>query len=263
MLRTTWVFALLFVIAAPHAAGAWGAAGHSVVAEIAQRRLEPAVLEKVNALLGHEHSLASISNWADTIALTRPQTRAWHFVNIPLGASGYDPARDCRDTPSGDCIVAAIARMRATLADATAPAPQRAEALKFLVHLVADIHQPLHCADRNQDAGGSTMVVTFFGTPMSLHLVWDVGLIEKRTYDWGELVKRIEANLAGEDSAALAQGEPADWAWQTHQLAANAYALPEEPHLGQAYFEQNIPIVERQLGIAAIRLVRILNEALR
>lgn len=265
MAKREWLFALLLAVAQPQQAGAWGASGHAIVAEIAQRRLEPAVLRKIKVLLGGEHSLASIANWADTVALTRPETRNWHFVNIPVGATGYDPARDCRETPNGDCIVEAIARSRATLADVRAPKRARAEALKFLVHLVADIHQPLHCAERDHDAGASTLIVTFFGNRTSLHLLWDVGLIEKRTYDWGELTDRIEQNwIATRNVVELARGGPADWAWQAHQEAVNvAYVLPEDLQLAQPYYERSFLTVERQLALAGIRLARLLNETLR
>jgi S1/P1 Nuclease len=265
MVKRAWLFALLLAVAQPQQAGAWGASGHAIVAEIAQRRLEPAVLKKIRVLLGGGRSLASIANWADTIALTRPETRNWHFVNIPVGATGYDPARDCGDTPSGDCIVNAIARSRATLANVRAPRLKRAEALKFLVHLVGDIHQPLHCAERDHDAGANTLIVTFLGNRTSLHLLWDVGLIEKRTYDWGELADRIEQDwIATRKVVELARGGPADWAWQTHRAAVEvAYALPEDLQLAQPYFDRSFPTVERQLALAGVRLARLLNEALR
>jgi nuclease S1 len=257
------VFALTLV--PMREAMAWGAAGHAIIAEIAQRRLDPVALRKVKDLLGGEVSLAAIANLADTIAATRPETRNWHFVNIPVGATGYDPDRDCAATPHGDCIVKAIARFRAVLADAGKPKAERAEALVFLVHLVGDIHQPLHCAERNHDADASTLKVTFFGAPMSLHLVWDVGLIEKHTYDWGDYADHLQRDwLAGRDVAQLARGEPTDWAWEAHQAAIDvAYALPEDLNLGDSYFQHSSITVDRQLALAGVRLARLLNEALK
>lgn len=243
---------------------AWGTAGHAIVAELAQRHLDPAVREKIRALLGGDASLASIAAWADTVALARPETRNWHFVNIPLDAGGYEAARDCLPAPGGDCIVAALARLRATLADPAAALAARAEALKFVVHLVADIHQPLHCAQRAGDAGGTTLMVSFFGARMSLHAVWDVGLIERRSYDWGEIVRLLErTRLAAGDLAERSGGEPAAWAEECHQRAAAAYAVPESLELGQDYFDRAMPVVEEQLALAGMRLARLLNEALR
>jgi len=259
------VLSLVLTLIPVREAVAWGAAGHSIIAEIAQRRLDPVALQRIKDLLGGEVSLASVANLADTIAVARPETRNWHFVNIPVGATSYDPDRDCAASPHGDCIVKAIARFRAVLADASKPKAERAAALVFLVHLVGDIHQPLHCAERNHDAGASTLKVTFFGSAMSLHLVWDVGLIEKRTYDWGDYANHLERDwLAGQDVAQLARGEPADWAWQSHQAAVDvAYALPEDLNLGDGYVERSRATVDRQLALAGIRLARLLNEVLK
>jgi hypothetical protein len=244
-------------------ARAWGAAGHAIVAEIAQRRLQPATKARIRDLLGGDVSLASISNWADTLALTGAHTRRWHFVNIPVGAGGYDPARDCRATAQGDCIVAAIGRAVETLSNAAAGRPRRAEALKLLVHLVADLHQPLHCTERDGDAGGATLAVTFFGTPSTLHQAWDVGLIERASYDWGDHVRQITAWLVKQDAAALVQGEPAQWAWETHRVAVEAaYGGLTDTDLGEAYQARNLPVVHRQLGLAGLRLARLLDEAL-
>jgi hypothetical protein len=241
---------------------AWGASGHSVVAEIAQRRLERRALHQIKYLLGGEVSLASIASWADDIEAQRSGTVNWHFVNIPYDATSYIPERDCRETPKGDCVINAIERSRATLADRSAPKRQRAEALMFLVHLVGDIHQPLHVADRN-DAGGNRVAVTFYGSPMSLHLVWDVGIIERRSYDWGAHVRQIEQDwLPGKNIAALQEGGPVSWALEAHKAAVEvAYDVQEDHELGDAYYQRSLPIVQRQLGLAGIRLARILNEA--
>lgn len=242
---------------------AWGASGHAIVAEIAQRRLDPAVKRQIQDLLGADVSLASISNWADTLAMTAPQTRRWHYVNIPVGASGYDAGRDCKKTAEGDCIVAAIGRAQATLADRSAPRQQRAQALKLLVHLVADIHQPLHCAERDGDAGGARLAVTFFGSASTLHQVWDIGLLEKASYDWGEHVGQIAELMANDKAGSMTQGSPAQWAWETHLVAVTAaYGHLSEKALDKEYQARNLPVVHRQLGLAGLRLAKLLNETL-
>ena len=131
-----------------------------------------------------------------------------------------------------------------------------------MVHFVGDVHQPLHTIDRN-DAGGSKLAVVFLDTPMSLHMVWDVGIIDHRTYDWGEYVRILEHNwLPGKDTCALERGDPVAWALQAHTAAVNvAYVLPEDLKLGEAYYQQSLPTVDQQLALAGIRLARVLNEA--
>ena len=247
-----------------HEALSFGTSGHAIIAEIAQRRVEPGVLRKMKELLGGEVSLASIANWADHVALLRPDTVNWHFVNIPLEATSYDPQRDCSATPKGDCVIRAIERVQATLADGTRPREERREALMFLVHLVGDVHQPLHCADRN-DAGGNRLTVVFFNAASSLHMVWDVGLIEKRTFDFGEYVIALETDwLPGKDVAALRKGDPVDWALESHEAAVKvAYGqLPPDYVLGEAYYQASRPVLDRQLAVAGLRLARLLNETL-
>jgi hypothetical protein len=258
----TGLLTVFFAIAPLHQAASWGVSGHSIVAEIAQRRLAPDVLPKIRRLLGGEVSLASIASWADQVTLLRPHTINWHFVNIPYDATSYVAARDCKDTPKGDCVVNAIQRARATLADRSAPRQKKTEALMFLVHLVGDVHQPLHCADRD-DAGGNKLAVTFFDTRMSLHAVWDYGMIDRHTLYWGEYVRQIEHDwFPGKDIRTLARGEPADWAWETHRAAVEvAYDLPEDLKLADAYYRRSLPVVSRQLALAGLRLARVLNEA--
>src|SRR5262245_48593697 len=146
--RLLGAFLFLSILASgPTAALAWGASGHAIVAEIAQRHLPSSTQRRLSALLGPNRSLASVAICADTQAVLRPATRRWHFVNIPVGSAGFDPARDCKDHLEGDCLVAAVDRVQRTLANRRGTAPERLDALRYLVHFVADAHQPLHCAE--------------------------------------------------------------------------------------------------------------------
>jgi hypothetical protein len=123
---------------------AWGQEGHSIVAEIAQRRLDAATFAKIQRVLASGVnnpvvSLSSIASWADDCRAR------WHFVNIRDDHFTYDPNADCKN---GACVVDAIGRFKWILADCSKPAADRLQALKFLVHFVGDIHRPLHAADR-------------------------------------------------------------------------------------------------------------------
>lgn len=166
------VLAALFV--AP--ALAWGPLGHRVVAELAQRHLSPAAEAEVVRLLAPEHtrSLADIASWADqmqndpAMAALWKQTRGQHYVNFHGGRScDYVPPRDCRD---GRCVVAALDYYVGVLGDRSQPDRARRNALKFVVHFVGDIHQPLHAGYRD-DKGGNTFQVQFDGKSSNLHKV--------------------------------------------------------------------------------------------
>jgi len=261
MMRRAATALIALCLTAGHAF-AWGASGHSIVAEIAQRRLMPAVMAKIGELIGPQASLASLSGWADDVAFTRPNTMAWHFVNIPYDSASYVPERDCRQTPRGDCVVAAIERFRRVLSDTGAAREDRVEALKFLVHFVADAHQPMHCAERNGDQGGNLLPVAFFGTRATLHAVWDIHIIERHSHDWGEWVRELEAKelveLGGRDG-----GTAVEWVEACHALAVSvAYAIPESAELDSDYYAASLPVVRAQLALAGLRLAKTLNEAL-
>src|SRR5262249_4110869 len=133
---------IAFAFAMISRALAWGQEGHSIIAEIAQRRLSPEAVVMVERLLGKNHSLASVSSWADEIRDDRPDTYNWHFVDIPIHANDYQTSRDCKDDVKGDCVVAELTRLRNDLRCTSGV--QQIESLKFAVHLVGDIHQPLH-----------------------------------------------------------------------------------------------------------------------
>ena len=144
----------LLVLLLPCLCHAWGGEGHQLVALIAEEHLTPAARAAVKELLdGGNISDAEVASWADEIRRERRETSPWHYVNIPHDADHFDRARDGRD---GDNIIDAIQRETKVLADKTQPREKRVEALKFVVHLIGDLHQPLHCVDRNGDRGGAS-----------------------------------------------------------------------------------------------------------
>lgn len=252
---------------------AWGQEGHSIVAEIAQRRLSPHAAAMVARTLGRGHSLAAIASWADDVRDRRPETSRWHFVDMPIAESIYTPSRDCAPSSEGDCVVAELGRLKTALACTHSLAARR-DALKFAVHFVGDIHQPLHTVD---DAKGGNLIpvqVQLRGLVCSqackaplasnFHAAWDSDLIHAVAWDWGAYVDRLEAGWLKSAEArrpAAGGGTPADWAVQTHTAAQNVWRLlPEDHMLGDDYFHKVLPVMDRQLGLAGLRLARVLNQ---
>ncbi|HMB43756.1 MAG TPA: S1/P1 nuclease, partial [Luteimonas sp.] len=164
---------------------AFGPLGHRIVGQLAERQLTPTAIAQVKQLLADEpeSSLAGVSDWADQLRDTDPdrgkQTARWHYINFPRGDCAYAPARDC---PDGNCVIAAINRNFLALADRSRSNAERAEALKFLVHFVADVHQPLH-AGYKDDRGGNDFQISYKGAGWNLHSVWDSLIIDRRHLD--------------------------------------------------------------------------------
>ena len=254
--------AVAIAVAAAGPAGAGGPLAHRAVGRVAVARLTPAALRAVHAILRDDplgDGLADVGGWADDVRDDRPETKRWHFVDVPRDARGYDARRDCRRRATGDCVVAAIARSRAALRTATGSA--RAEALKFLVHFVADAHQPLHCTD-DGDRGGNDVHVLLLGRPQNFHAVWDGGLFSSMKRSERALAARLEtlAGTSGVDDA----GTVVDWVDETHAVGVReAYGtLPRDGVLDRAWVTARLPAAERQLARAAVRLARVLNETL-
>lgn len=280
------------VLCSGHAA-AWGPEGHAIVAEIAEMRLTGAAKAQVADLLSaddsHAKHLDQIASWADFMRTIRPETGPWHFVDIPLDASEYDAGRDCAE---GNCVVEAIQRFAKVLRDRNAAKKDRVEALKWIVHFVGDIHQPLHCeTDLSKfpppegDRGGNKVSLTFFDNHTNLHSVWDGGMIEhvldvhlgphfqpdlKAT---AAEAKKLNAHIKDGDASAWAPDGLADhldtatvkWANDSHALAQTAYRiLPTHRRHGweTAYIDEEWPVVQNQLERAGVRLAKILNEIL-
>jgi hypothetical protein len=258
------VLIALLVLASVNA-GAWGAQGHRLVALVAARRLAPAARENVTWLLGDE-TLADVSSWADLYRSGNTQTALWHYLNIPPGATGYDRDRDCplqpgvtagsRDDVWRDCAVDRILYSRARLADASLDRADRAVALKFLVHFVGDLHQPFHAL--GVERGGNGIPVSAFGSPYNLHSVWDSALIAHRGLDDLRYVAALEEEITRNRWNEVPTGAPAEWAVESF-LLAKAALLPPHAHVDEAYYRAQIPVIDKRLALAGLRLAALLN----
>jgi len=240
------------------ASARWWDLGHRVVARLAEARLTPHTQAAVRDILGGQ-SLADASVWADNIRQYRHDADKLHYVNIPLADTVYVPRRHC---PGGHCVITAIEHERQVLADPAASPDQRAEALRFLIHFMGDLHQPLHVAD-NADRGGNDRPVSFLGHATNLHKVWDGELLDSAGVSQDQYVAYLRRRMDSLDLAALERGTVVDWAMEGHRIAVeHAYRLPRDGRIGRAYIEANRPIIDHALIAAGVRLAKVLNDAL-
>ncbi len=253
--------ALLFHI--PQAL-AWGGQGHRLVARLAETGLTAQARTEVAALLAGEpdSSLAGIASWADDLrehdADLGKRSAAWHYVNIAESGCRYERARDC---PGGNCEVEALTVQTAILADRSLPAAQRLQALKFVVHLVGDAHQPLH-AGYAKDKGGNTVQVNVDGKGSNLHSLWDSGLLRRTGLDEDALLARIGALPAPVSEQVSLPPPAAAWAEASCRIALSPGLYPASAKIDPAYFDTWTPVAEQQLRLAGVHLAGVLNAAL-
>jgi hypothetical protein len=245
---------------------AWGPEGHQIVAEIAVRKLTSEARAGVGQLLGSQRSLADVASDADDYRERCANTGPWHYVNIPLSARAYDEGSYCPQ-PRG-CVLSALPRQIAILQDRQAPLDDRAFALRFIVHLVGDMHQPLHSGDAG-DRGGTLRKVRWRGRETTLHGVWDFDLIAAAGRTRDSYVRILLESVQPADTRAIMQGNPWTWALQAHDVSRRfAYGkLPASPRsavleLGEAYARAVRGALDTQLLRAGLRLARVLNDAL-
>jgi len=259
-----------------------------MVGDIAARYLDPKPRAQVSELLKKDRladgepsgrrTLGEVANWADEIKdFPWGKRRAsWHYDDVSLCGSA-DRSKYCR---SGRCASAQLARQLEVLRDPAARARARNEALKWVVHLVGDIHQPLHAAD-HRDRGGNLVQVSFFGERdnppyggLNLHAVWDVHLLGRLAAERGGERVLASAPIGEADRKAWERGSIPDWIDESHALARDrVYAPLPAPvscgeriagviELGDAYYAVAAPVVEVQIRKAGVRLARLLNDAL-
>ena len=279
-----------FLVGSP--AYCWWETGHQTVARIAAAHLTPAARTRVARILdvpdapdAIADALARASTWADE---TRNDTKTgtWHYVDLALQDSKSDIALRC---PQNNCAPARIGLFAAQLASRTTDARwSELDALRFLVHFVGDLHQPLHAVSDADLGGNCERLDPPVGNAKNLHALWDGEIVNAMTPSGkaltGELEREIQA-LNPQQQRDMAAGNQDDWAWESHELAQrNIYwklhiplepavfpvscgeaplAITEfQPRIDALYIDTMKPVVRLQLERAALRLAKLLNESL-
>ena len=232
---------------------AWADSGHRLIGELAESRLDAETARKVWALLDGQ-TLAKVSTWADELIDTErcSHTEPWHYINIADGQTLESSER----SPRGD-LVAAIERFERQLRRPDATREEKAWALQYLVHLIGDLHQPLHVG-RREDRGGNDLVVDWFGETTNLHLVWDFFLIDRA----GLEVDDLNAFLESQDPSVLARwrAQPVlAWLQESLEHRQAAYADEFPARFGEPYLNTHRQLIRQRLAQAGIRLADLLN----
>jgi hypothetical protein len=245
--RVALILTGIVVVSASHA---WGTEGHKVVALIAQSQLTPKSKAEVDQLLALEpgQTLASVSTWADEHK--NPSSAPWHYVNFPRGDCVYDAQRDC---PDEHCVVGVIQK-ELELLGSNASDAKRLIALKYLVHFVADVHQPLH-AGFQDDKGGNKYQLQAFLKGSNLHAVWDSGLIKNLNEEPQAMADRLLKTLQGLPVTEL---NPVNAAQESCGIVSLKGFYPERL-VTPEYVARYTPVLETRLATAGARLAGLLN----
>lgn len=258
---------------------AWGPTGHRAVGEIAEKYMDArALIAARNILQGQ--SLAKGSTWPDEIKsepATYQYTYNWHYTDWADDAHEHD------ETNSSGKLMGSIDAQMAVLKSPTAKREEKAFALKFIVHLIGDLHMPLHVGN-GLDQGGNFCKVSYMGQNTNLHALWDEGMINFTNLSFTELAKFVTAGKTIEQMRTARSGSPIDWARESKILRTQIYppnviepqtpmsvrgycrreATPEEmPKLSYDYAYKFMPVVEERIFLAGVRLSVLLNEALK
>jgi hypothetical protein len=255
----------------PTPALAWGKTGHRVVAAIADTQLSGLARAQIQQILGYGESLDEAANWPDEMRAApgefwQKTATPWHYVT--LNGVVYDHA-----PPEGDALTA-LDKFTATLKDPNASRADKQLALRFIVHIVGDLHQPLHvgkCCDK----GGNDVKVTWFGKPTNLHAVWDSQLVDDEQLSFTELAAKLERHISPQDVVKWWDPNPRDWIGESAEIRDTLYPTKADmpkppkgkkklkkgalPDLSYSYVYKFTPVMERRLSQAGIRLAAYLN----
>lgn len=238
-------------------AGAWGAKGHRVLARIAEMHLSDQTKAALREVLGDE-SLVEASTWADWIKSDPNMDHAgpWHYVNMPDGVSYEESEKN----PAGDAYVQ-LAKAIETLREAESTKEQKRESVRWIAHLVGDLHQPLHVG-RAEDRGGNSIRGEFFGKDTNAHRIWDSELIDSTDYSFSELAASIDRRVKVEVEAGP-KPDILAWIAESQKHRGDAYEMPEDGYSASyRYVYDNLWLVEQRLKQAGLRLALTLEYAL-
>jgi len=237
----------------------WGGTGHKTVAKIAENHLSDNAKVAVKALLG-DQSMADVASWADGLRNDPDysNTGSWHYINATLGLNFADFSKTVKDEGPTN-VYGALLKCEGDIKSKGTTFQQKSDALKFIIHFVGDMHQPMHVS-RAEDKGGNSIQMQYNGKGTNLHSLWDSGLINKE----GETFEQMAVGYDRATPAEIKQWQSTDpmrWAYESYEIATKLYAeADKDKSPGDAYYQTYIPIVQQRIEKAGIRLAGVLNE---
>lgn len=233
---------------------AWGQLGHYLIGLMAEKQMKKSTLKKVEKVL-YPMSLGRSGVWMDEIRSDRAYdfVTTWHYLTSKNGE--YDPEIQEK---GGDAFEA-IQRLKEELKKGGLDPKTEAEKLKMLIHMVEDIHQPLHVGT-GEDRGGNDVKIEFFGQPTNLHALWDSGMIDRQGMSYSEIGEELYRRLTPEMKAKYRSASMEDWLKEAVSFRPMVYNLPESKRISYQYMYENYSIAEERLIAASVRLAQILEE---
>ncbi len=245
---------LLLIPGTDHDKKIWGQNGHRIVGDIAADYLSPEARKEIDRVLGHE-SMAIASTWMDKIKSdpAYDHTHDWHWVTIPDGMTYEETEKNS----NGD-LINSIRTFIEELKSGSLSAEEEKKKLKMLIHLVGDIHQPLHVGN-GKDRGGNATEVEWFYEDSNLHRVWDSEMIDDTQLSYTEFSAAIN-HPSDQQIENWQNTDVLDWANEAMELRDQVYDLPDDRQIGYEYQYKNRDLLDRQLLKGGVRLAGVLNE---
>jgi S1/P1 Nuclease len=238
----------------------WGVTGHRTVGKIAENHLTPQAKAAVQELLGTA-TLADVSTWPDEVR-SQPEykhTAPWHYLDLSLGLS-YAEFQQKVENMTEENVYSAVLKQEQVLGSSTSTRPEKIEALKFVVHFVGDLHQPMHVS-RTEDKGGNTIQLNYEGKGTNLHAVWDSRLLDHEGLDYVALAEKYDRVSAKQIKEW--QSDPLiKWVWESYQISTKLYAEVDAMNsrsIDDSYYQAHIDIIHQRLVMAGVRLAGMLN----
>ena len=242
----------------------WGFVGHRTIATIAENHLTPKAKAGIHNLLG-DTAIADVASWADQVRSSDPHYKyasPWHYLEFTMGMNYQDFSTHVLSM-GPDNVYGAILKCEYDLKSDTTTKQNRIIALKFLVHFIGDCHQPMHLS-KAADKGGNTVQLQFDGNGTNLHGLWDSGLINKEGKTYDQMARDYDAATPAQ-IRQWQRDAPMQWIFESYEAAGKIYVDFDKSgnKLGDAYYNENIPLVRQRIEMAGIRLAGVLNDIFR
>lgn len=237
----------------------WGVVGHRAIGQIAENHLNKRAKRAVEDLLGSE-SLAMVSTYPDEIRSYEKYayTAPWHYVNVAHGLNYEQFSKELTGMEKPN-VYKAILNCTNDLKDASKTKEEKVFALKFLVHLVGDLHQPMHTG-RSEDSGGNGIKVKLMRKETNLHGLWDSSLIDYAGMSYLELAQNCDV-ISKQETKDWQKDEVAKWAFESYEISQQLYAeSAQNSDFDYNYYPKHASLMKRRLAQAGLRLAGILNE---